>query len=148
VLWIWGLAGSGKSTLATTIAGGFDGLHHLGTFVLFNQDVKEQSNPATVIQTLASQLGCSDAHIGSVISNAIGSKPHIVDAVLTPQFSRLLVCPLLSMDGLAKEGPVMLVINSLDDCGKASDSQLFLRHLLPAVQYLPPWIYIIITSSE
>src|ERR1700733_5578146 len=64
VLWIHGLAGSGKSAISTTISNRFRELGWLGAFVFFDRDVVARSDPATVIRTLAYQLGNFHTTVG------------------------------------------------------------------------------------
>jgi hypothetical protein len=75
VLWLHGLAGAGKSTLSTTIANRLCEMGRLGAFVFFDRDVIERSNPATVIRTLAYQVGSFHIHAGRAISTAIEKFP-------------------------------------------------------------------------
>jgi hypothetical protein len=96
-LWVHGLAGMGKSTLSTTVANRFREMGCLGAFVFFSRDVAERSNPATVIRTLAYQIGSFHPRVGTAISTAIEKFPGVCLSPLSVQFQKLLVEPLASV---------------------------------------------------
>jgi len=121
VLWVWGVAGAGKSTLSTTLVASLIGLHRLGASIFFSRNNAEQPKPATVIQTIVHQLAQFDARIGSAIARAIESKPQAVGADLETQLEVLLIKPLHTVEELAIEGPIVIILDALDECGKEGD---------------------------
>jgi hypothetical protein len=116
LLWLRGLAGSGKSTLSTTIAHALQERGHLGAFVFFSRDVEERNQSANVIRTLACQLA-SFPIIRTAIAQVIDTIPGITQSALHFQFTKLLIEPLQTLP--ATEGPVVLILDALDECGSA-----------------------------
>jgi hypothetical protein len=66
VLWIHDLAGSGKSTI---IDDHCRESGNLSTFIFFDRDIAERSNPRDVIRTMAYQLGVFHLDIGEIIAS-------------------------------------------------------------------------------
>ena len=146
VFWVHGLAGIGKSTLSTTIANHFRDIGRLGAFMFFSRDVAERSNPATVIRTLAYQIGSFHTPAGEAISTAIEKFPSICLSPLGVQFQKLLVDPLASAIG--EDTTLVLVIDALDECGTAKKREVLLEVLAEQLIQLPPSIRILITSRS
>ena len=128
IFWLHGLAGIGKSTLSTTIANRCRDQGCLGAFVFFSRDVAERSNPATVIRTLAYQIGSFNTRAGDVIATAIEKFPSVCLSPLSVQFQKLIIEPLASAtDG---QTTLVLVIDALDECATAKGRELLLEVLV------------------
>jgi len=56
IIWLRGPAGSGKSTILNTLAHYLHRLDRQGTFLFFDQNDRDNSDPRRVILTLAHQL--------------------------------------------------------------------------------------------
>ncbi|KAJ8690726.1 hypothetical protein PTI98_012131 [Pleurotus ostreatus] len=155
VLWITGLAGAGKSTLATTVANMYAEIGRLGAFVFFDRDVTERSNPLLFVRTLAYELSKFDGRISAAVEGAITLNPRIAQMQLDSQFRDLVRLPLQSAasntpggKSLADEGPVVIVIDSLDECGNESTRKQLLNVLAKETSQLPPVFRVIITSRS
>jgi WD40 repeat protein len=146
VLWLHGLAGSGKSTISTSIANLFRDLNRLGAFVFFSCDVKKRSDPATVVRTLAYQLGSFDPRLGVAIAANIDATPSITQAPIGFQFSKLLVGPLTSLEALFDEGPIVLILDGLDECGNPRARRELISVLAEEIGKLPAFVRTIVTS--
>jgi hypothetical protein len=144
VLWVYGLAGTGKSTLSTTIAQIMRGLHRLGAFFFFNRDIP-QRNFATLIRTLAYQLAMFDARFGAVVSRVAEIHGNIAGMPLDFQFENLLSANALK--GVEwSGGPIVLIIDALDECGSEADRKILLRVLSKGFLALPSFIRIMVVS--
>ncbi|KAJ7499980.1 hypothetical protein FB451DRAFT_1430700 [Mycena latifolia] len=97
VLWMYAHAGSGKSTISTTMAEVFERMGRLGSFVFFNRDVKERSEPSRMIRTIAYHLARHRKDIAVAIRSSMEQHSHIIDSGLDLQFQRLLVEPLIKL---------------------------------------------------
>ncbi|KDQ07880.1 hypothetical protein BOTBODRAFT_119418 [Botryobasidium botryosum FD-172 SS1] len=146
ILWLPGLAGFGKSTLSATLADSFSGLRRLGAFLFFDRDVKERSTPSRVIKTLAYQLALFDHRVAEKVSALIDESPFLVQSHVRNQFAQLIVKPLCSIEGLDDDGPLVIILDALDECGDAKSRRPLLAALADESQRLPPCIRIIITS--
>jgi NACHT domain len=148
VLWLHGLAGSGKSTLSTTVASFFRHLGRLGAFVFFDRAFPERSHPSKVIRTLAYKLGSFDQRIGAAICAAIDNFPGINDSSLHVQFTKLILEPLLSLTALMTEGPIVLVLDALDECANPTEREALVTLLGTELSRLPSVIRILMTSRQ
>ena len=146
VYWLHGFPGAGKSTIATSVANIFRDLRRLGAFAFFTRGVAARSDPTSLIRTLAYQLGEFDHRIGSAIARVIEEVPSIKQAPLRWQFQKLLVEPFASLTDGLREGPILIVIDALDECGQSGAREELLRVLASESPRLPPTIRIFITS--
>ena len=146
VLWVHGLAGTGKSTLSNTIAEITDNLHRLGAFFFFNRDIP-QSNFATLIRTLAYRLAMFDARIGATISRVLANHDNIAEMRLEFQFENLLSATALESVEWSG-GPILLIIDALDECGSVADRKSLMRVLSTGFHNLPAFIRIMVVSRD
>ena len=144
VLWVYGLAGSGKSTLSTTIAQKMRVLHRLGAFFFFNRDIP-QRNFATLIRTLAYRLAKFDPQIGAPISRMVAKNENIAEMPLEFQFGNLLSASALGSVEWSG-GPIVLIIDALDECGSEADRKILLRVLSKGFSDLPSFIRVMVVS--
>src|SRR3984957_12983213 len=145
ILWLHGLAGSGKSSIATTIAKHFRRLHRLAAYLPF--DRKALSDPSSVIKTLAYGLGSFDQRIGSIISAAISNPEELNTSSLAEQFE-LLLQPLSGLDNLQADGPIVVILDALDECGTPESRVSLLKLLAGEFQKLPLCIRVFVTSRK
>ncbi|KAF7972844.1 hypothetical protein HWV62_439 [Athelia sp. TMB] len=148
LLWIHGLAGSGKSTLAMTLADLFDRLQCLGACIYFD---KETSDPRIFVKALAAQLAEYDGRIGDAIVAAIHKSPNKLRSDLATQFDAFILKPLMSpaLEDIHNCGPIMIIVDALDQCGNAQSPQsreTLLKVLRTEVPKLPSCYRIIVTS--
>src|ERR1700734_986178 len=100
VLWLHGVVGCRKSTISTTIANTFRDLGHLSAFIFYNCNTTGWNNPASLIKTLAYQLGIFDSQIGDSISTATANNLGLIQSPFYVQFAKLLVEPMSSVSEL------------------------------------------------
>ena len=142
VLWLHGMAGSGKSTIATTVAHYFGTLERQGAYLFFE---RATSKPDSAIRTLAYKLARFDENIDSAVNAAVNANQSIVDLPLKEQFTRLLRVPLASVaDKLT--GPIIVVLDALDECGDPNSRAGLLDILANHLSSLPPVFRFLITS--
>ncbi|KDQ11677.1 hypothetical protein BOTBODRAFT_189671 [Botryobasidium botryosum FD-172 SS1] len=144
VLWLPGQAGFGKSTLATTLALSFATYRRLGSFMFFDRDVSERSDPSRVIETLAFQLALFDSRISEKITEAVNENSTLLSFGLQIQFKELLVKPLSSVESLSSAGPIVLVLDALDECGNEDSRAPLLSVLAEDTIKLPSCVRIVI----
>ncbi|KAF7978475.1 hypothetical protein HWV62_45603 [Athelia sp. TMB] len=146
ILWLHGAAGLGKSTLATTIAEYFRGLQRRGAFLFFDRNSPIESAPSRVISTLAYQIAVHNGSVRAAISAAIDRDPQVVSAPLGTQFVSLLAEPLAAASPQI-EGPIIIILDALDECGDVSSRRTLLNLLSsPEFSNLPRQFRFLITS--
>ena len=144
LLWVYGMAGTGKSTLSTTIAQIMRKVNRLGAFFFFNRDIP-QRNGSTLIRTLAYQLAMFDARFAAAISRVVENNENIANMPLEFQFEQLLsVNALQSVEW--SEGPIVLIIDALDECGSQADRKILMQALSKSLSSLPSFIRVMIVS--
>lgn len=149
MFFLHGPVGSGKSTVANTVANFYRSIHRLGAYLFFSSETPQASSPSHVIRTLAFQLGLFDPNIGRAIANYVGREPSIASSPFRTQFESLLVNPLGSIeDVVSAAGPIVIVIDSLDECGTVSSRKDLLAVLANQSSRLPSWLRIVITSRK
>ncbi|KZP29374.1 WD40 repeat-like protein, partial [Athelia psychrophila] len=145
VLWLHGAAGLGKSTLANSIAKHFRGRRQQGAYLFFDRNAPLESNPARVIRTLAYQLAEHDQAIKTAISLAMEKDPQLTSELLSTQFTSLLMNP-LSAASREITGPVIIVLDALDECGDAESRRALLTLLSDELAKLPRQFRFLIIS--
>ncbi|KAF7967919.1 hypothetical protein HWV62_32533 [Athelia sp. TMB] len=145
VLWLHGEAGLGKSTIATSVAEHFGSLHRRGAFLFFDRNSPLESAPSRVIPTLAFQLAQHSAAIRLAVCTAIDQRPELVSESIGTQFQSLLVEPLAAA-ATQIEGPIVIIVDALDECGDAPSRRKLLELLSKDSIKLPPQFRILITS--
>jgi len=148
VLWLYGLAGSGKSTISTTVAEYFRDLGRLGAFIFFDRNNSANSDPNAVIRTLAHWLASFDSHIRSAICAAIEGDKNISSAPIQRQFAKLVLDPLESIATVPMQGPVVIILDGLDECGDPTSRRSLMRLLADEFNKLPAMFRFLITSRE
>jgi hypothetical protein len=146
VLWLHGLAGYGKSTISTTVAEYFRDLGRLGAFIFFDRNNPAHGDPNAVVRTLAYRLASSDIHIKSAVCAVVENDRSIAEAPVHKQFTKLLLEPLQRIGVQCMNGPVIVVIDALDECGDPISRKSLLALLSKELAKLPPMFRFIITS--
>ena len=148
VLWLSGVAGSGKSTIANTIATRFLNLRRRGAFLHFARNDPVNSNPNAVIRTLSYQLARFHPRIRAAISKQLEENAGLETASIALQFEKLVQKPLEELDSSDFQGPIIIVLDALDECGEASSRASLLDVLRDGLVRFPVAFRILITSRD
>ncbi|KZP03316.1 hypothetical protein FIBSPDRAFT_1055355, partial [Athelia psychrophila] len=148
VLWLYGVAGIGKSAVAATVATHFSKMGRLGAFVAFDRAFPEQSQASTAVKALARQLAEHDGRLRALITETIKdcTKGSVLRASPSEQFDRLIVQTLALIPALAGEGPIVIVLDGLYECGQPDDWASLLELLVDKTASLPSNLRFVITS--
>jgi hypothetical protein len=147
VLWLSGVAGSGKSTISTTVSESFREIDRLGAFLFFDRNHSTRSDPGAVIRTIAYSLALFNSHIGEAISATIRRSHAIVNAPIRKQFKTLLLDPLTSAEPHI-QGPILIILDALDECGDAGLRAPLLSLLAEEFTKIPPLFRLLIMSRR
>ncbi|SJL14650.1 uncharacterized protein ARMOST_18115 [Armillaria ostoyae] len=119
-MWCKGLAGTGKSSLMGTLHDllieDIGGRSRLAAFVCY--DRIEYSKASKSITSIAYALGMFDKQIGMAISEAIQTRWPVDPSA---QFQCLLCGPLESISGLLDGGPLVVIVDGLDESDVSDD---------------------------
>ncbi|EJC98463.1 WD40 repeat-like protein [Fomitiporia mediterranea MF3/22] len=144
VFWLHGVAGSGKSAVSTTIAEHFRTISRLGAHLFFERG---KSDPSTVIWTLAYKLAAFDSSVAKHVSIVVEQDEEIARATAAIQFESLIQGPLtLASDSV--QGPVVIVLDALDECGAEGTRRSLLDSLRKGLPSLPKRFRFLITSRK
>ncbi|PBK82056.1 hypothetical protein ARMGADRAFT_743142 [Armillaria gallica] len=119
VLWCSGLAGTGKSSLVGTLHEHLTvngGRNRLGAFVRY--DRTEYNQASRLIASIAYSLGMFDPRIGNTVALAMQRNRSVTGLSASSalqQFDLLLRRPLEAVSDLATEGPIVVIIDGLDE---------------------------------
>lgn len=144
IIWLHGVAGSGKSTVIASVAENFRGIYRLGAFLKF---ARGASDPSSVISTIAFKLALFDSTIGNLILAETDRDKDIANASLATQFEKLLLDPLTTAAN-SQQGPVVIVLDALDECGTSATRRTFMQVLLGGIRKLPLNFKFLITSRH
>ncbi|KAK0229508.1 hypothetical protein EDD85DRAFT_737623, partial [Armillaria nabsnona] len=123
VLWCSGLAGTGKSSLTGTLhdkltdSEGVQLQGRLGAFIHY--DCTEKSPDMLIVCLIPSimfLLGDHDEQIGRAIAKVVHDSLGIWNTPAQKQYTKLLYKPLKSMSNLVEDGPLVIIIDGLDEC--------------------------------
>ncbi|KAE9386185.1 hypothetical protein BT96DRAFT_1026345 [Gymnopus androsaceus JB14] len=142
-----GATGTGKSAIAHSIAGHYNALGRLGSSIFADlpQDPLTRSGlPTLLFPTIARDLADLDPQYRHVLWNVIESKKALRKA-LDPveQCEKFIVAP---SNSLAISGPIVIVMDALDECPSSHALSQFLSVLAQHAHDLPPNFRIIITA--
>lgn len=146
VMVLMGVAGFGKSAIAHTIAQHYRHLKRLGSCFCFNRDDQAKRSPGNVLSTLARDIANIDPEWKMALFNATendDSLRHSISPEL--QMEQLILQP---AEALTMAGPVVIVIDALDESGDSSARANLLRVLAENAPKLPPNFRILVTARQ
>ena len=153
VLWLHGEAGTGKSSIAHTIADRFKKLGQLGSCYCFDRNQMAAQRDKKVFTTIARDLADRDEQMRRQLANAIHRDTSLKHTTnILQQWKELIMKPAETFSE-TMAGPIVIVIDALDESGMAASRQHLLRILAgkldddeSLITKLPPHIRILLTS--
>ncbi len=122
-MWCKGLAGMGKSSLMQTLHKLFTmnigGRSRLAAFIHY--DHIEYSKASKLITSITYALGLFVDHIRMAISLVVQVLPSVMTLSPSAQFQHLLRKPLESVPDLGDGGPLVVIVDGLDECDASDD---------------------------
>ncbi|TFK66554.1 hypothetical protein BDN72DRAFT_917225 [Pluteus cervinus] len=149
ICWLSGPAGTGKSTIAATAALNFEETRKLAAFYTCRRDQKALGNPLQLWKNICYRLAIVYKPFGLKLAKVITDDLHFGSGAETISvlFQKLFKHPLSMLDAEPPHGPLIIVIDALDECGGEMDRVQLLTHLLELTR-LCSWIKILITSRN
>jgi NACHT domain len=141
---LYGAAGTGKSAIAHTIAGRFDQLGRLGSSFCFNRTFQSSRRVDNMFGTIARDLADREPQIKQVLWRGIrGNKALRTTPDLIRQLENFILNPAKKMEIV---GPIVIVIDALDESGDRPTRRQLLDLLAQRLAELPANFRILITS--
>ncbi|KAF9261215.1 hypothetical protein L218DRAFT_506874 [Marasmius fiardii PR-910] len=122
----------------------------LAAFIRF--DRFEFSEPSSFVKALAYQLASFDGRLAKVIADTIESRPQVLNhSRLMEQFQALILHPFQKCMAMRDEGPIVVLIDGLDECMQEPGGSNGFRQLLalfsdPGTFETIPFVRFIIAS--
>lgn len=145
VVFLLGVAGSGKSSIAHTVAETGHDQATLGSFFAFDRDDASR-RPERLLPTIAYHLAhWSEEYRDWLVGNLKDDSTLADSPDIMKQWKRLIVDPAMS---ISSSGPVLVIIDALDECPDPSDDsrKLILDCLTVHADMLPETFRILVTS--
>ncbi|KAF7984138.1 hypothetical protein HWV62_16782 [Athelia sp. TMB] len=144
VMVLTGVAGCGKSAIANSVARYYDKMKRLGSAVFFERANQPQRHCGNLLSTVARDIANLDTQWRSALYEAIkGNDALRHTKSISRQWESFIVEPAKSVNTI---GPIVLVIDALDESGDAADRRDLLRSLAEDTAELPANFRILITT--
>ena len=145
VFWLSGNEGTGKSAIVRTVARWLKESGRLGSFFCFDVTRQSDCRPEKLFTTITRDLANFDPGLRHIVADAISTDSSFLtmgDILL--QWQRLVLEPLRKSS--PHLGPVVLVIDALDECGPNASREAILHVLADESTQLPPNVRVLVTS--
>ncbi|KAF9461836.1 WD40-repeat-containing domain protein [Collybia nuda] len=144
IFWLTGVAGSGKSAIAHTVAHRFQAMRRLGSSFCFDVASQAVRGPQHLFSTISWNLANFDLMWKQELWAVIKDAPALQSSLsVIEQFESFLVSPAKM---LKMAGPVVVVIDALDECGDPAVRKPLLMILSERIVELPANFRVLITS--
>ncbi|KAI0311587.1 hypothetical protein OF83DRAFT_1251440, partial [Amylostereum chailletii] len=141
---IFGQAGMGKSSIAHEVARRFEQLKRLGSSFCFNRADQTSRRPQRLFSNIARDLAYCDPHFKQALCRAIREGAYLRHQDdIAWQLDNLILQP---MKELRVVGPLVLVIDALDESGDEDMREKMLTILAKEMAKLPTCFRILVTS--
>jgi hypothetical protein len=142
VLWLTGFAGSGKSAIARSIVDIFGAQNRCAWF-FFEETKMNEGGPDRLFATISRQLaGLNESWRARLVKILESSMAIRESRAIQTQFDELMLGPASQLDHL---GPILIVIDALDESGSRGKREQLLA-TLRRIPNLPPHFRFLITS--
>ena len=151
IFWLHGPAGTGKSSIAHTIAHRFQKLERLGSCFCFDRSRMAERRHEKVFSTIAQDLANRDTSLLRQLTTVVHDNAALKNTTdILQQWEELIMRPATAL-AEAIMGPIVIIVDALDESGDAASRRVLLRILGNAmtespVTDLPPNFRILLTS--
>jgi hypothetical protein len=144
IFFLTGFAGAGKSAIAHAVAHLFDGLGRLGSSYCFDAAHQAERSPNNLFSTIARDLADLDPELKASLWQVVGEKRALRKThAAREQFQRFILDPATDLKTI---GPIVIVIDALDESGDAESRQVILSILAGEAADLPPNFRVLVTG--
>jgi len=152
IFWLRGPAGTGKSSIAHTIAHQFQQLERLGSCFCFDRTRIAERRHEKIFSTIAKDLANLDMLLRRQLSSVVRNNDALKNTTdILQQWEELIAKPARALSE-ATMGPIVIIIDSLDESGDEDSRRVLLRILgndnitESCITDLPPNVRILLTS--
>ena len=151
IFWLHGPAGTGKSSIAHTIAHRFQQLERLGSCFCFDRSQMAERCHQKVFSTIAQDLANRDTSLRRQLTAVVHGNAALKNTTdILQQWEELIAKPATALSE-AIMGPIVIIIDALDESGDNNSRRVLLRILGNAIAEsritgLPPNLRILLTS--
>jgi hypothetical protein len=144
IFFLSGVAGSGKSAIAHAIANLFEQQKRLGSSYCFDRADQGNRRPSNLLSTIALDMADLDHNWKTSLMNVVKGN-HALQTTLsaTDQFQNFILEP---AKALTTVGPILVVIDAIDESGKPSSRRALLAILAKSISELPSNFRFLITA--
>ncbi|ETW77107.1 hypothetical protein HETIRDRAFT_441691 [Heterobasidion irregulare TC 32-1] len=143
VFLLLGAAGTGKSAIAHTVAGRSKASNRLGSSFSFVRGQADRG-PEKLVSTVARDLSDFSESIRHALGEVVQYNKGLRTTLdIAMQFENLILKP---VEKLTLTGPLVIVIDALDECSDPTSREALLLLLANRTQELPPNFRILLTS--
>ncbi|KAI9460067.1 WD40-repeat-containing domain protein [Boletus coccyginus] len=145
VFWLSGAEGTGKSAIVHTVARWLKEAGRLGSFLCFDVTQQGEPRPERLFTTIAGDFANFDLELRQAVADTVSTDSALLTTADIPsQWERLVLNPLRKSS--SHLGPVVLVIDALDECGLSTSREPILHVLADESTQLPPNVRVLVTS--
>ncbi|GJJ10706.1 hypothetical protein Clacol_004933 [Clathrus columnatus] len=146
LFWLAGQAGVGKSAIAHSIALRFKSIRRLGSFFCFDRNQSTDGRREKIFLTIARDLADLDSQIKHELVKAIKNETSLRKTPdLQLEWEKFVLEPLRTTSQIST-GPVLIVIDALDESGDPNSRRELLNILEKETPSLPVNIRFLVTS--
>ena len=129
VFWLHGNAGTGKSSIAHTIADRFKKLGRLGSCYCFDRNKMAEERHKKIFTTIARDLADRDKQMRCELANVVHLDNSLKNTTdILQQWKELIMKPAKALSE-AMVGPIVIVVDALDESGESDTRRNLLRIL-------------------
>ena len=129
VFWLHGNAGTGKSSIAHTIADRFKKLGRLGSCYCFDRNKMAEERHKKIFTTIARDLADRDKQMRRELANVVHLDNSLKNTTdILQQWKELIMKPAKALSE-AMVGPIVIVVDALDESGESDTRRNLLRIL-------------------
>jgi hypothetical protein len=144
IFFLGDVAGAGKSAIAHEVARRFDRLKRLGSFYCFDRAHQAERSPNNVFSTIARDLADLDRERKAKLLKVVGEQRALrTTRVPREQFERFILEPAHSLTAV---GPIVIVIDALDESGPPNSRKGLLSVLREDAAKLPSNLRVFVTG--
>ncbi|KAF7974594.1 hypothetical protein HWV62_11872 [Athelia sp. TMB] len=146
LLVLTGAAGCGKTTIARTVAQHYKNMEKLGSAVFFEELERLYRHSGNLLSTISRDMADLDQNWREALYEAVKAKAALRKTkVIREQLANFIIKP---AEALKAIGPIVIVIDALDESGDANARKELLQALAESAIELPSNFRIFITARD